>query len=102
MELLPCGCECGCILYFTKSEKVESFEIRDGERLYGVPVRNGLDRFSMSDWDQISNFISTRLWDYDTPALPEDLEDPLYYRKHCHMEPLCLDLISTCYQKVLV
>lgn len=47
------------------------------EHPFGPPLKMGEDLVSVKDWQQIEDFIESRVWYFDEPCLAEDKNDPL-------------------------
>lgn len=50
---------------------------KDPEHPFGPPLKKGEDLISAKHWQQIEEFIQSRIWYFDEPCLPEDRDDPL-------------------------
>eukprot|EP01060_Flectonema_neradi_P015013 TRINITY_DN21705_c0_g1_i2.p1 TRINITY_DN21705_c0_g1~~TRINITY_DN21705_c0_g1_i2.p1 ORF type:complete len:466 (+),score=97.58 TRINITY_DN21705_c0_g1_i2:53-1399(+) len=50
-------------------------------REYGLPTKTGVETYPPAVWEQVKDFIDSKVWDCDEPALPSDKDDPLLSSK---------------------
>ena len=50
-------------------------------REFGVPTKTGVEKYPVAVWEKVKDFIDSKVWDFDEPALPSDKDDPLLNKK---------------------